>query len=469
MFVLPTFNFGVVASPTAPFNTYSVDFDGSNDYMDCGTVSAFNSTTSFTVSMWLNFQSVTGGVVMSAFTSGTSTSNRIEFVFNSINELRFGVDGSVNNCKFNISSYTSTDAWHNIIGTYNGTNVTLFFDGSQVSTTGSSVPSTTSSTHGNDTTIGRRTLGGGSFYFNGLIDEVAIWDSVLSSTNITNVYNSGSPDDLSSLSPVHWWRMGDNDEGTGTTITDQGSGGNDGTLTNGPTFSTSVPYVLPSITNTNSVSFDGTNDYIDLGTSSTLNPTSSLTLSTWIYINGSGTGSLPTIYSSSKTSNGISGGIALAYTSNKIRFYLDTTGSSGWVFAESNSTMSTGQWYHLVGTWDGSTVTLYIDGTAQSTTASASTIGYNTGFPATIGRYSTNYFQGLVDEVALFDSALSSSNITAIYNSGVPADITSLNPVGWWRMGDNDSGTGTTITDQGSGGNNGTLTNGPTFSTTVPS
>ena len=221
--------------------------------------------------------------------------------------------------------------------------------------------------------------------------------------------------------------------------------------------------------NTNSVSFDGTNDYIDLGTSSTLNPTSSLTLSTWIYINGAGTGSLPTIYNSSKTSNGISGGIALAYTSNKIRFYLDTTGSSGWVYAESNSTLSTGQWYHLVGTWDGSTVTLYIDGTAQSTTASASTIGYNTGTPAYIGRYSTNYFEGLIDEVALFNSALSVSDITSIYNSGVPADITSLSPLGWWRMGDNDGGTGTTITDQGSGGNNGTLTNGPTFSTTVPS
>ena len=229
------------------------------------------------------------------------------------------------------------------------------------------------------------------------------------------------------------------------------------------------PTAPPAFSNTYSVDFDGTNDYVDLGTSSSLNPSSSLTLSTWIYLNGSGTGSLPTIYSSSKDSAGSAGGIALAYTASKIRFYLDTTGSSGWVYAETDSSPNTGQWYHVLGTWNGSTVTLYVNGSAQTTTASASTIGYNTDFPATIGRYSSNYFQGLVDEVALFNTALSSSDITAIYNSGVPADISSLNPVGWWRMGDIANGTGTTITDQGSGGNNGTLTNGPTFSTTVPS
>ena len=227
--------------------------------------------------------------------------------------------------------------------------------------------------------------------------------------------------------------------------------------------------------NTYSVDLDGTNDYIDLGTSSSLNPSSALTISAWIYINGAGTGSLPTIYSSSKNSAGISGGIAIAYTSNKIRFYLDTTGSSGWVFAESNSTFSTGQWYHLAGTWNGSTVTLYVNGTAQTTTGSATTIGYNTDFPATIGRYSSNYFNGLIDEVSLFDSALNQTQINTLRGGvsagtlGSPDDIDSLNPLGWWRMGDNDGGTGTTITDQGSEGNNGTLINGPTFSPTVPS
>lgn len=224
-------------------NLYSVDFDGNDDRIDFGNVAALNSTTAFTISLWVNFEHITGAVTMSAFTSGTSTSDRIEFVFNNVNELRFGVDGSIGSCALDISSptdYRSTDAWHNIIGTYNGTNVTLFFDGSQVATTTTSVPSTTSSTHGNDTTVGRRTLGGDSLHFSGLIDEVAIWDSVLSGTNITSVYNSGSAGDLTSLSPVHWWRMGDNNRGVGTTITDQGSTSNNGSLVNSPLFSSNA-------------------------------------------------------------------------------------------------------------------------------------------------------------------------------------------------------------------------------------
>jgi hypothetical protein len=52
------------------------------------------------------------------------------------------------------------------------------------------------------------------------------------------------------------------------------------------------------------------------------------------------------------------------------------------------------------------------------------------------------------------------ADIVAIYNSGVPADISSLNPVGWWRMGDGtEAGSGTTVYDMSSNSNNGTLNN----------
>jgi hypothetical protein len=53
----------------------------------------------------------------------------------------------------------------------------------------------------------------GSFMQNGCkVDEMAIWNSDQSS-NISNIYNSGSTFNLSGLTapPIHWWRMGDGD------------------------------------------------------------------------------------------------------------------------------------------------------------------------------------------------------------------------------------------------------------------
>ena len=67
-------------------------------------------------------------------------------------------------------------------------------------------------------------------------------------------------------------------------------------------------------------------------------------------------------------------------------------------------------------------------------------------------------FSGLIDEFAVFDSVLTSTDISTLRGGasagtlGEPVDISSLNPVGWWRMGDNDGGTGTIISDQNGGG-----------------
>jgi len=226
----------------------------------------------------------------------------------------------------------------------------------------------------------------------------------------------------------------------------------------------------PAFSNTYSVDLDGTDDYIDLGTSSSLNPTSALTVSAWVRADthASTSGTYDAIYTSSKDASGANTGFVLTATQNKwyCFYYSGTT----WYSVLSDSNLVTGQWYHLASTWDGSTAKLYVNGSVQTSTLSLSSISYSTVTSAKIGSYYTgNYLDGLIDEVSLFDSALSASDITSIYNSGVPNDITSLSPLGFWRMGDNNGATGTTITDQGSGGNDGTLTNGPTFSTTVPS
>jgi hypothetical protein len=313
-------------------------------------------------------------------------------------------------------------------------------------------------------------LGSANIYGEGLIDEVALFNSALSASDITSIYNSGAPGDISSLNPVGWWRMGDSNYGSGTTITDQGSGGNDGTLVNGPTFSTDVP-VAPSFSNY-SVSFDGSDEHMDVGNVSALSSAANVSVVMWFKMD---------TVSASTGAVFLHGGIS-AY--NRFLFYVQPdqkiavqmgagTGTNSTLL--SSTSISTGTWYFVACYKNGSNAELWLNNTQEDTTTSAPSsttpsAGNNFHIGSDGGLYhASNYFaHGKIDEVAIWSSDLSSSQ-SYLWNGGTPADISSLNPVGWWRMGDNDSGSGTTITDQGSGGNDGTLVNGPTFSTDVPS
>jgi hypothetical protein len=77
-----------------------------------------------------------------------------------------------------------------------------------------------------------------SWFANATIDEVSVFNSALSQSDVTSIYGGGTPSSLSSYSSlVSWWRF----EGTGTTATDSGSGGNNATLENTVVRSTDVP------------------------------------------------------------------------------------------------------------------------------------------------------------------------------------------------------------------------------------
>lgn len=219
--------------------------------------------------------------------------------------------------------------------------------------------------------------------------------------------------------------------------------------------------------NTYSVDLDGLDDFVNLGSSSDFDSVSAFTISAWIKADSfSG---YPMILAKTNATVGKAFQLYIDQASSKPTLAVNFSS-----FASSTDAISTGVWTHIAVSWTSGTgaVAFYINGSASGTATGSSSITTNTD-DCCIGAKPdgvtfSNYFNGLIDEVAFFNSALSSSNITSIYNSGGPDDLASLNPVGWWRMGDNDGGTGTTITDQGSGGNDGTLTNGPTFSTDVP-
>ena len=219
-----------------------------------------------------------------------------------------------------------------------------------------------------------------------------------------------------------------------------------------------------SFSNGFALSFDGTDDVMQTGVAYA----TAWSASVWIKPNHT-SGSNGAIFSDGSTRRAY-----IYYDGTNYTVYLRQNGSPFNILTSSGNAIHD-TWTHIAYTRDSSTntVTMYINGSQVATATDGGAFNTVAQRPKNIGCINTtgNFpFNGKMDEFGWWDgTALSSSDVTAIYNSGVPGDLSSYSPTNWWRMGDNDGGTGTTITDQGSGGNDATLTNGPTFSTTVPS
>jgi len=92
-------------------------------------------------------------------------------------------------------------------------------------------------------------------------------------------------------------------------------------------------------------------------------------------------------------------------------------------FATSPASVANGAWHHAVLTKDGSTIRLYLDGAQVASTPMAETTYYGSGGIA-IGRdgdANGSYFNGSIDEVAVYPSALSSTRVTAHYSAAPSA------------------------------------------------
>jgi hypothetical protein len=229
---------GVVSAGGESFsNTYSVALDGTDDYVDCGTTLGDhlgNYTGDQTVSLWYKRTSsrIEGPFILGNQNFAYGRGLGLLFVNN---DLRVSIQDNWR------AAYTTTfdTNWHHVLysAKNNGDNtfdLKLYLDGAPVINTTVNIGTNTLVLSPNVITwIGRAS----SYEFQGNIDEVAFWDSDQSG-NIDSIYSSSGPQDLTSLSPLTWWRF---EEGSGTTATDSGTLGNNGTLTSDPTYSTDIP------------------------------------------------------------------------------------------------------------------------------------------------------------------------------------------------------------------------------------
>jgi hypothetical protein len=150
--------------------------------------------------------------------------------------------------------------------------------------------------------------------------------------------------------------------------------------------------------------------------------------------------------------NDTNGGAVVNNSWNFIAYVVDTTASSH---------------YNYIGSISSSPTLANTYGTTQTLEDFSNGFKLGDGLQANLGGY--------IDDFAIFDGkALTLTEVQTIWNNGSPfnfANDASLNPVGWYRMGDNNSGVGTLIQNKVNTGSSydATLENGATFSTTVPS
>jgi len=214
-----------------------------------------------------------------------------------------------------------------------------------------------------------------------------------------------------------------------------------------------------SFENTNSFIFDGNDDYIDCGSFSAYDNGD---LSASIWIKKSTMGTFEYAFSNSGSSDKAGFDIVFQNAFRRVSVGRRTRTSDTYSgFLDIGFTLNT--WHNIAFTYKDSTRTLkvYMDSVLQSTTiGSAST--NSASLNLTIGSYqgTSNFASGIIDEVAVFNTELSASDVTTIYNSGVPNNLNDLTnpPISWWRMGEEATyaGGAWTLVDQGSGGNDGT-------------
>lgn len=223
-------------------NRWAASFDGSNQLtIPQGT---FNlGTGNWTFSMWVNADTLSGSSGLFLIKGGAS------LIFSLwLTPTAFQCSNWYAN-NINASGTFNTNTWYHLVAVKYGlgsTDIHLYVDGSKVT---EGYHPTYSGNYGSDTQdaqLGNATNDGSSYPFDGKIDEFAFWDSALTASNITDIYNSGVPADISSLSPVGHWRMGDHESdsasagGSIATITDSSGNGNDATQSTAssqPTFS----------------------------------------------------------------------------------------------------------------------------------------------------------------------------------------------------------------------------------------
>jgi len=400
----------------------ALSFNGVNDYVTVPSNSL--SSNPMTISWWMNTNDMRAALFLDKNNWDDKKGMEIWLYNNSSGYGYLNVRGSgITNVA---SSSDFHGEWVHVAVVFDGTTVKIYRNGAF--DTSGTIEQIITSAIDIDFVMGMLP-GLSDWYLDGILDEVAIFCRALTAEEIQHHYQDGLHGlgyDVECVIPpeglVSWW---DGDAVSETTAFDI-QNGNDGKRVGGVSF---VPGRVGD-----AFTFTGSgNDYVRVPNHTSLEP-ASVTVDAWVRADSSPGSSR---YIVAKGAQECKAASYALYTRGKgLHFYVFNPTDGGRVSPGVRPEMIwDGNWHHIAGTYDGSSVRLYVDGAeVGSGTSTTISIGYglSSDDDLIIGQYTGTCslpFIGEIDEVEIFNRALEASEIQDIYLAGSAGKCTNQPPV----------------------------------------
>jgi len=385
-------------------------FNASSDYVQIPDSPSLNPTNELTIDAWVYLNGDNGNYMIVG--KDDQFENRQYLLSVSPEGTFSGAIGIYNGAVYPIESTTVLNplTWYHVAMTYSAANSNLSIYVNGTLDTSSTVPGPT--LRSTDPVF----IGNQPYYlaYNSglLIDEVDIFNRALSATEIQSLYNAGAAGKVnpSCVSPstnaIGWWAADGNVYDIAHT--------NLGILQNGAGFGAGVVGLAFSL--------DGVDDYVQIGNRPDLNPTNAITIETWVYLNsyfnGFGYNNSAIVRKDGECSDRQYMLSASPY--GTFRAHIGIT-NGNYYYVDSATTPQNQSWYHVAETYDGTNLSIYVNGVLDGTTPVGGQI-ITTTQPLCIGGSANgcwDYFvNGFIDEPAIYNRALTATEISAIYSAG---------------------------------------------------
>lgn len=386
---------------------------GSGDYVDCGAITEVLSGTK-SISVWYKAADLDDTVylVCNIDTGYTSDPPGYFIAVSSAGAIVIGWGDSGGDQIGTAAGRVVIGEWVHIVATFTGATGQIYVNG----TLRASGDIGTETAETNKTRISGRWTGadsGSTYEASGVIDNVAIFNRALTAADVTILYNAKS--DYDAAECVAHWKL--DDYAADTDVLDSSGNSNDGTLIGGK--NTNAVNVSGKVSD--AFILDGSVDYVNCG-NILPNGTNDFSISVWFKTTNSDslTYSESGLVTRKDTTSGDHDGYTLSAPSGRVYFRL----ADGADHEDCISPLgyNDGQWHHAVAVADrGTDMRVYVDGDLVQTTPET-TLGDIewSGGPLYLGNTpgSAHHFDGTIDNVMMFERALTTDDIDFLYNSG---------------------------------------------------